>query len=142
MRLSGKRSFMSPEYLMGSPAEVRSDVFSAGIVLFMCLTGVHPFARPTVAASLTALVGADAVPLASLRAGVPAELARVAGRALKREPTARFASALDMQIALEALPGIATAAQVGTWVKAVLSDVSPTDRELLLEPARISLRSF
>ncbi|HLW13219.1 MAG TPA: serine/threonine-protein kinase, partial [Casimicrobiaceae bacterium] len=41
--LVGTPSFMSPEQFTGEPVDSRADLFSAGIVLYQMLTGIHPF---------------------------------------------------------------------------------------------------
>jgi tetratricopeptide (TPR) repeat protein len=48
--------YMSPEQLQGTEADQRSDLFSFGIMMYETLTGIHPFLRQTVHASVSAIM--------------------------------------------------------------------------------------
>ena len=54
--LLGTPAYMSPEQVRGEPADVRSDIFSFGVVLFELLTGGHPFKRGTVSETIAAIL--------------------------------------------------------------------------------------
>jgi serine/threonine protein kinase len=51
----GTLAYMAPEQLAGQPADERSDIFAIGVMLAEALLGAHPFARPTVEATLAAI---------------------------------------------------------------------------------------
>lgn len=101
--LKGKISYMSPEQLRSRGIDRRSDVFSAGVVLWELLTGVRLFARDSDAATLYAIIDDPVPSVRTHRPEVPEELARIVDRALARAPEERWATAEEMQLALEAV---------------------------------------
>ena len=90
---AGTVPYMSPEQARGEATDARTDVWSLGVVLFRMVTGKLPFTGSTPAEVLTAICGPDPAPPVPGRQGTPRRLARVVGRALRKEPTERFADA-------------------------------------------------
>jgi Protein kinase domain/Domain of unknown function (DUF4440) len=91
----GTVDFMSPEQLRGQRTDARSDVYALGCLLYTALTGVTPFHRGTVAATITAHLEAPP-PRISDRAGIPVEFDEVIYRALQKDPELRYPSAGDL----------------------------------------------
>jgi serine/threonine-protein kinase len=91
----GTVDFMSPEQLRGQRTDARSDVYALGCLLYTALTGVTPFHRGTVAATITAHLEAPP-PRISDRAGIPVEFDEVIYRALEKDPERRYPSAGDL----------------------------------------------
>jgi len=96
----GTPQYMSPEQTRGDRVDGRSDLFSAGIVLYRMLAGARPFGGDTLVAMATAIATADPVPLATLRPDVPASLRRVVDRCLAKQPAQRFQSGSELAEAL------------------------------------------
>jgi serine/threonine-protein kinase len=89
--ISGTIPFMSPEQTRGEPVDLRSDVFSAGVVLYTLLAGECPFGEEDTGETLYAIQLCQYRPPAGLeRADVFAPLLR---RALAVRPEDRFPSA-------------------------------------------------
>src|SRR5262249_22656592 len=91
--LKGKYGYMSPEQVVGTDVDGRSDLFSVGIILSEMLMGRRLFSA---ANELDVLLMVRDVRLDRLHkygAAIPAELIAVLMPALQREPRARFGSA-------------------------------------------------
>lgn len=88
----GTPEYMSPEQAQGQTIDLRTDIYSLGIVLYKMLSGNSPFARSTPYATLLAHINETLVfngPLARL----PREFKRVLHKALAKSPGDRYQSA-------------------------------------------------
>jgi hypothetical protein len=101
--LLGTVAYMSPEQARGRPADVRSDVFSLGTVLYEMLAGKRPFAGATAADTLSAILREDPPAIQPASGVLPPSVDRVVRRCLEKEPSERFQTARDVGFALEAL---------------------------------------
>ncbi len=99
--VKGKLSYMSPEQISAQPLDGRSDVFSLGIVLYELVTNQRPFGHESELMAVTAILNEEPPPPRTLTAAVPEELEHVIYRALAKDRDERFASASEMQLALE-----------------------------------------
>ena len=91
---------------MATPSIPRGDIFALGCVLFEMVAGRPPFARPTTADTVAALLTADPHDLASAPAPVPPALEQAVLRALEKDPDARFQTAQDLAFALRMISGV------------------------------------
>jgi len=95
---AGTPAYSSPEQVRCSPVDHRSDIFSAGAVLYEMLAGRRAFQGDTsVEVGLAVLQGSPP----SLPGSVPAEIQRIVDRCLDKNPAKRFQSAKDLAGALE-----------------------------------------
>ncbi len=81
-------AYMSPEQALNRPLDVRTDVYSMGIVLYELLTGEVPFRRAEPSAVVYAHVRETPRPINSL----PASVSRVILKALEKSPDRRYSS--------------------------------------------------
>jgi len=98
--------YFSPEQVRGQDIDRRSDVFSAGALLYFLLTGVHPFEqreRTSIHQALEWIAEGDLVPPSKHVPEVPAAVDAIVAKALAKDPNARFQTALDLKHALEEL---------------------------------------
>lgn len=98
--IKGKYFYMSPEQAWGDPTDRRSDVFSSGILLFEMLTGHMLYSGKSVPELIGKVRRAEVPQPESLRGDIPQELSEIVMRALQRDPSARYQSAIDMGEAL------------------------------------------
>ena len=93
----GTPGYMSPEQVHGQPLDVRTDIFSFGVVLLEMLTGVAPFRRESRMATLNATLIEDP----PFPPGFPVAFERVVRHALEKKASQRFQSMRDVAFALE-----------------------------------------
>ena len=99
----GTPDYMSPEQLSGMELDARSDLYSAGVVLFECLTGRLPFEANTMYALIAKHIEQPPPDPRTLNAEVPEALANVIMKAMAKEPADRYQSAAQMHDALAAI---------------------------------------
>jgi serine/threonine-protein kinase len=100
--LLGTPEYMAPEqvYSAGS-ADVRSDVFSLGVILFEMLSGRRPVLSDDAQQIAVAYLTGAFTRLEEACPGVPPALAVAVHRALAAQPRDRFASVAEMRAAVE-----------------------------------------
>jgi HAMP domain-containing protein/predicted Ser/Thr protein kinase len=96
----GTPQYMSPEQTRGDKVDGRSDLFSAGIVMYQMLAGERPFRGDTLVAVATRIANEDAAPLNQKRPEVPASLRRVVDRCLAKKPEQRYQTGKELAEAL------------------------------------------
>lgn len=99
----GTPVYMAPEQLVGKQVDVRSDIYSLGVLLFEMTTGRRPYAETNAAALAVAMSTSQPPPPDAIDPRVPRRLSSVVVKALQREPYNRYQSAHDLGAALEEL---------------------------------------
>jgi eukaryotic-like serine/threonine-protein kinase len=94
--IKGKFSYLSPEAAQGGEVDGRTDIFAVGIILWEMLSGRRLFLGDTDFATVKMVQQAQIPSLRAENPGVPVELEQILGRALAREPAARYLSARDL----------------------------------------------
>jgi serine/threonine-protein kinase len=92
----GSVSYMSPEQLSGSDSiDGRSDIFSAGVVLYEMLTGRKPFKGDSPTGTIVQILREEPPPVDEIVAGIPPQLSAVVRKALAKDVADRYASASE-----------------------------------------------
>ena len=92
----GTARYMSPEQACGEPVDGRSDLYSLGATAFYALTGRPPFDAANLPAILARQVAEPAPSVLAVRPEVPAKLAALIDRCLRKAPADRFQSGDDL----------------------------------------------
>ncbi len=92
----GTVGYMSPEQAAGKAVDFRADQFALGAMLYEMAAGTRPFARPTAAETLAAVIREEAPPLRTLAPQTPLPLQWVIDRCLAKDPDERYGSTRDL----------------------------------------------
>lgn len=97
----GTPNYMAPEQVEGKSVDGRADQFSLGVIAYQMLTGEKPFEAEQVATLLYKIVSEEPVPAHKLNPTLAWQVGVVIGKALAKDPAARYATCTDFFTALE-----------------------------------------
>ncbi len=123
---TGTPHYMAPEQTEGR-ADGRSDIYSAGVVLYELLARRVPYPYDSVGELVRAHVAGSFAPLRSIRGDVTPELDATIARALSTDPEQRFADAAAWLAALADEPGTAPLAVVPPVVALAGETIGPEE---------------
>src|SRR5205085_7252060 len=87
----GTPAYMSPEQIMGLPVDGRTDLFSAGVILYQFLTGERPFSGSSTV-TMHKVLEEDPLPPSRFNVQVPGTMDAIVRRALAKRPDERYQS--------------------------------------------------
>lgn len=96
----GTPAYMSPEQIQGHRVDGRTDIFSAGIILYQLLTGKRPFTGEGTWTIQKQIIQDEPPTPSSLNVAVSPELDRVVAKALAKRPEDRYSTAREFAQAL------------------------------------------
>jgi eukaryotic-like serine/threonine-protein kinase len=120
----GTVGYMSPEQIHGDQAEVPSDLFSLGCVLYEIATGQRAFAGRTSAEVMAAVLRDPAPELSAADPAAPPELSRIVAHCLEKQPRLRFQSARDLVFALRAVASAAAGPKISSGRRRAIDSIA------------------
>ncbi|MFP1715678.1 Stk1 family PASTA domain-containing Ser/Thr kinase [Gardnerella leopoldii] len=93
----GTAQYLSPEQARGEQVDMRSDLYSAGCVLYEMLTGRPPFIGDSAVAIAYQHVSEVATPLSTLVPGMPAMWDKICAKAMAKDRQNRYATASEFK---------------------------------------------
>jgi eukaryotic-like serine/threonine-protein kinase len=117
----GTAAYMSPEQIRGEKLDVRTDLFSLGLVLYEMATGRQAFPGATMAVIHDAILNQAPVSPLSLNASLPLKLEEIVNKALEKRRDLRYQHASDIRTDLNRLKRDTDSAPVGAGLVPALS---------------------
>ena len=99
----GTPEYMAPEQLLGDEIDARADLYSAGVVLYECLTGKMPHSADTPITLIAKVLDETPATPRELQADIPAALSELVMRTLSKDRDDRPKNALELHDALDRL---------------------------------------
>jgi serine/threonine protein kinase len=124
--IKGKYYYMSPEQAWGDPIDARTDIFSAGILLYEMIIGQMLYLEEEIPKLLEMVRKAAIASPSTKRMSVPRELEAIVMRALRKRADERWPSAAELaQVLSEFVHGFApdfSRARLAAFVREVMGD--------------------
>jgi len=138
--VAGTLPYMAPEQLRGQACDARTDIYSAGAVLYEMVTGQRLFPGAQSGELVDAIFHREPTPAGKVNPKVSLALEAVIGKALDRNPARRQQSARELLADLQALAapsGAAAPAAVTQWLGWLTWRLRRRSRALLVAGASI-----
>lgn len=124
----GTPGYMSPEQIMGQRVDHRSDIFSAGVLLYELLTGERAFVSTNITSTTYKVVHTELPPPSKLCPAVPEAIDAVLSRALAKQPDNRFQSASEFAEALINVQAVSIPSEASH------ATLVPVEKETVIQP--------
>jgi tetratricopeptide (TPR) repeat protein/TolB-like protein len=117
----GTVAYMSPEQAQGETVDLRTDIWSFGVMLYEMVTGQMPFKGDNEQAVVYSILNEDPEPITGIRTGVPMELERIVNKAVAKNQEERYQHVdeilVDLRSAAKDLEAGTTKARLATASK-------------------------
>ena len=131
----GSMDYIAPERIRGEDGKAAADMFSLGVTLYQAVTGVCPFHRDTVAASLAAILFEQPKP-PPCPAGLSTLIMRLLAKDPAQRPTVPAARALLATLNTDAVPQVQAAVRTAPAAPKRATRVAPAPKRL--PPTRVA----
>ena len=139
--IKGKFGYMSPEQADGQTVDLRTDIFSLGIILWELLTNDRLFQSNSDAGTLRKIRECQIPPLRKLNPSVPLELERISNKALAKDKGLRYQTAAafhrDLNRFLNTQYPEFSPHDFSVYMKSAFSQMFIENRKKLIEFAKI-----
>jgi len=108
----GTMEYMSPEQALAQPVDLRSDLYTVGLIFYELLSGNVPHKAESALAGLLKRTQERAVPVSDVENSVPRPLSAIVGKCLERDPAERYQVAQQILDDLAAFQGRGTSGSV------------------------------
>lgn len=122
-KVKGKLAYMAPEQIQSGQVTREADIYSAAVVLWEALTGRRLFHADNQTTVLARILAGNVAPPSGTVPGIPKGYDAVVAKGLARVAGERFQDAREMAMALEAVDGVESAAQVSAWLESMAGKV-------------------
>ncbi len=102
-KIVGTVAYMSPEQARGEPVDVRTDIFSFGVLLYRMATGESPFSGKSQVSTLAKILESRHESPRVKNDQIPGELERIIDKCLQKDAADRYQSAGDLAVDLRSL---------------------------------------
>jgi pimeloyl-ACP methyl ester carboxylesterase/predicted Ser/Thr protein kinase len=124
----GTPAYMSPEQAGGGRAGFPSDIFSFGVLAYELLTGKLPFEGDSFPVIMYSILHTPHVPVATLRPDIPAPLAELVEKCLRKDPGDRFLNGSELAQELHRLGRMRNTQEIRQNVKPIKNtSIPPVD---------------
>ncbi len=138
-QLKGKIAYMPPEQLRSEPNQDRRvDVYAASVCLWEALTGRRYVDNDVPTVMIRKLLAHTPEPPSKYARGLPRAIDAIVLKGLASNPAERFATAYDMATELERAAVMASAREVGDWVRRAVGDVLERRAKVLFDIEGVS----
>jgi serine/threonine-protein kinase len=105
---SGTPHYMSPEQIRGRPLDIRTDIFSLGLVMYELLAGQLPYKTNDKAMYMKSMIskGVKPAPPSYINKKIPRQLDDITMRALEKNPADRYQTVTELLLDLKRLPSV------------------------------------
>ena len=99
----GSVGYMSPEQARGKEVDLRTDIWSLGVVVYEMITGKTPFDGETMTDILANIIHKEPIPISEYVTEAPAELQRIIKKTLRKDREERYQTAKDFTLDIKTL---------------------------------------
>jgi len=131
----GTARYMSPEQARGQKVDVRTDIWSLGVVFYEMVGGIPPFRGDTPSDCIASILTAEPPPLSGILTDVPLKLESILQKALRKNSDERYHTIkemlADLRLLKEELEADSSLPQTKAPAESIVSKIKHHKRGML-----------